>query len=114
MQHEKARGAAIKALLDAQIPTTDEWRSVHQSWRRGVIRKTVAGLTPDEIWKFLAGTESWLDGFSDLVAGTFDAEESLRAMTYANIGHVFREGVEPLAEEIIEEVLRSGLVEDAA
>lgn len=114
MQHEQARAAAVKALRDSDIPTLGEWTSAHSSWRTKVIRKTVAALTPNEIWAYLAGTEGWLDDFSTLVADTWEKDEVLRLMAYGTLGHVFRQGVEPLAEEIIESVLTGGLVEDAA
>lgn len=109
MQHEKARSAAIDALLDCDIPTLGEWKSAHATWRTRVIRKTVAALSPAEIWTYLASVEGWLDGFSDLVADTWEKDEVLRLMAYGTLGHVFRQGVEPLAEEIIADVLTDGL-----
>lgn len=109
MQHEKARSAAITALLDSDIPTLAEWRNAHDSWRTKVIRKTVAALSPTEIWAYMADTDGWLDDFSTLVADTFERNEVHRLMAYGTLGHVFRHGIEPLAEEIIENVLNEGL-----
>ena len=114
MQHEQARAAAVKALRDSDIPTLAEWRNAHGTWHTRVIRATVEALTPNEIWAFMAATPNWLDDFAELVADTFERDEGRRLLAYATLGHVFRNGIEPLAEEIIENVLAAGLVEAAA
>lgn len=109
MQYDKARSAAAEALADDAILDLHDFVTRSAGTRLRIVRRTVAALTPGEIWAHLANTPHWLDDFSDLVADTFERDEVLRLMAYGTLGHVFRHGVQSLAENVIRRVLTEGL-----